>query len=462
MKFCDKLAKKRKENNLSQELLADKLKMSRQAISKWESGSSYPDMETIIKLCKILNCPISDLLDDDALGDMAPAKNRKFNIYDWIKDLLKFITKTYNMFCSMTFKEKIKCIIEMIIIVLLIVLSWTLIGSILRTTFINLLQFLPDKLYGYFINLLYFIYEIIGVALGFIIVIHLFKTRYLDYFVIIEDNDVDVRTKEEPIEENKIIKENKKGIINEKPKEKIIIRDPKHSSYSFINGFIKIIMFFIKLFLIFIGCFLIISFIFISFALFSSIFYLKNGLFFLGTFAFSLGCLGLNFMILESIYDIIFNRKYHFLRQFITFIASLLLIGFGIALSVNSYLKFDTTTNIDPYLKTTTEYVNMSNNLILMPNENFDIVVDNSVDNIKVEITELKSQKTYLFNYEDKNYKVVGYNYSYNTIDSINLFIELFKDKRTFNYNYETKIKVYISKKNLDIINNNINRYNTY
>ena len=50
MKFCDKLPKLRKENNLSQELLADKLGVSRQAVSKWESGSSYPDMEKMIDM----------------------------------------------------------------------------------------------------------------------------------------------------------------------------------------------------------------------------------------------------------------------------------------------------------------------------------------------------------------------------------------------------------------------------
>ena len=64
MKFCDKLPKLRKNNNLSQELLADKLGVSRQAVSKWESGSSYPDMEKMIEMCKILNCTLEDLLDD--------------------------------------------------------------------------------------------------------------------------------------------------------------------------------------------------------------------------------------------------------------------------------------------------------------------------------------------------------------------------------------------------------------
>ena len=49
MRFCEKLAVKRKQNNLSQEQFADTLGVSRQAVSKWESGTSYPDMDKIIK-----------------------------------------------------------------------------------------------------------------------------------------------------------------------------------------------------------------------------------------------------------------------------------------------------------------------------------------------------------------------------------------------------------------------------
>ena len=48
--FSENLRKIRKENNLSQEQLADELGVSRQAISKWESGAAYPEMEKIIAL----------------------------------------------------------------------------------------------------------------------------------------------------------------------------------------------------------------------------------------------------------------------------------------------------------------------------------------------------------------------------------------------------------------------------
>ncbi|MCL2427141.1 MAG: helix-turn-helix domain-containing protein [Oscillospiraceae bacterium] len=50
MKFDAKLQKLRREKGMSQEALAEMLDVSRQAISKWESGQSYPEMEKLIIL----------------------------------------------------------------------------------------------------------------------------------------------------------------------------------------------------------------------------------------------------------------------------------------------------------------------------------------------------------------------------------------------------------------------------
>lgn len=70
MQFYEKLSKLRKANNLSQEQLAEKLNVTRQAVSKWESGESYPDMAKIIQLCKILNCSLNELMDDGVMGEI--------------------------------------------------------------------------------------------------------------------------------------------------------------------------------------------------------------------------------------------------------------------------------------------------------------------------------------------------------------------------------------------------------
>ena len=65
MKFCDKLQKIRKEHNITQEGLADKLDVSRQAVSKWESGTAYPDTEKLIQISKMFNVSLDDLINDN-------------------------------------------------------------------------------------------------------------------------------------------------------------------------------------------------------------------------------------------------------------------------------------------------------------------------------------------------------------------------------------------------------------
>ena len=65
MKFRNNLKKLRKTKKLSQEDLAEKVGVSRQSVSKWETGDAYPEMNNIFMLCKIFNCKINDLLSNN-------------------------------------------------------------------------------------------------------------------------------------------------------------------------------------------------------------------------------------------------------------------------------------------------------------------------------------------------------------------------------------------------------------
>ena len=94
-KFADNLKKIRKEHNLSQEDLAESLGVSRQAISKWESGVAYPEMDKIISLCDKFNLNIDDLLHRD-VKEVKGEEESKKKIIDDIHDFLKFITDTIN------------------------------------------------------------------------------------------------------------------------------------------------------------------------------------------------------------------------------------------------------------------------------------------------------------------------------------------------------------------------------
>ena len=79
MKFGDNLKKIRIYKKLSQEDLAEKVKVSRQSISKWETGDAYPSMNNLLELCKIFHCKINDLVNDsiidiDSLSDDVKTK----------------------------------------------------------------------------------------------------------------------------------------------------------------------------------------------------------------------------------------------------------------------------------------------------------------------------------------------------------------------------------------------------
>ncbi|MBR3269743.1 helix-turn-helix domain-containing protein [Candidatus Saccharibacteria bacterium] len=65
MLFNDKLKQLRGEYNLTQEELAEKLDVSRQAITKWESGEGVPDVENLKQLAILFNTTLDDLIMED-------------------------------------------------------------------------------------------------------------------------------------------------------------------------------------------------------------------------------------------------------------------------------------------------------------------------------------------------------------------------------------------------------------
>lgn len=64
MTFGDKLSKLRRENNYTQEQLADMLSVSRQAVSKWESDTAYPETDKLIRISELFDCSLDYLLKD--------------------------------------------------------------------------------------------------------------------------------------------------------------------------------------------------------------------------------------------------------------------------------------------------------------------------------------------------------------------------------------------------------------
>ena len=65
IKTANRLAELRKSRGLSQEELADKLGVTRQAVSKWERAESAPDTDNLIELAKIYGVTLDELLNGE-------------------------------------------------------------------------------------------------------------------------------------------------------------------------------------------------------------------------------------------------------------------------------------------------------------------------------------------------------------------------------------------------------------
>ena len=86
MAFSQNLIFLRGRSHLTQEQLAEQLNVSRQSVSKWESGLSFPEMDTILKLCDLFAVSLDTLLRGDAeqevLADTA-GYDRFMNRFSW-------------------------------------------------------------------------------------------------------------------------------------------------------------------------------------------------------------------------------------------------------------------------------------------------------------------------------------------------------------------------------------------
>lgn len=75
MEFNEKLQQLRKEKSMTQEQLAEELFVSRTAISKWESGKGYPNIDSLKSISKLFSISIDNLLSGEVLISLAESEN---------------------------------------------------------------------------------------------------------------------------------------------------------------------------------------------------------------------------------------------------------------------------------------------------------------------------------------------------------------------------------------------------
>jgi transcriptional regulator with XRE-family HTH domain len=76
----EKINKIRKMAGMTQEELAGKMNVSRQTISKWETGASSPDLESAVRLCKLFQISLDDFVKETDMG-----KEEKIGLQDMLR-----------------------------------------------------------------------------------------------------------------------------------------------------------------------------------------------------------------------------------------------------------------------------------------------------------------------------------------------------------------------------------------
>lgn len=451
-RFSENLRKIRKENNLSQEQFADKLGVSRQAISKWESATAYPEMDKIISLCDKFNLNIDDLLHKD-IREVKGEEESKKKINNWIEDFLSFITDTINLFSNMSFKSKIKCLFEQLVIIIILFIISLIMFGVINLLLQEIIRILPNGIEMYANNILESILIIFFLVSSTLILTRIFKVRYLDYYNKIKKG---IRNQDNSKED--IIENNNKKIIFKNNENKFIIRDPKDSEYNFINSLFKLIILIIKFFVS--CCILFVSFIlvclFITFIL--SFLIYKTGIFFIGILIMILSSSLITIIILLLLLNFVFDRKNDKKKMIWSFIVSLIFLGIGTGIMLSGILNFEILEYNEDTKIETIEY-KMEDNLIIFPNmySGDTEYIEEDIDNVKIEYT--INNACDVTSYKQDN-RIRSWGSCSNMIKISREFIYNINNKKIISTNNEIKkITVYASKENIKKLKDNLDNY---
>ena len=101
--------------------MAEKLGVSRQSVSKWETGTAYPEMNRIIELCKIFKCQLNDLINDNVLDFESLDEEIKMNVVKFKKEeqkRMKGLSKAIQVIAKI---GKVSCVTMIPIIILVMI-----------------------------------------------------------------------------------------------------------------------------------------------------------------------------------------------------------------------------------------------------------------------------------------------------------------------------------------------------
>ena len=387
MKFGEKLMQLRKKQGLSQEELAEKLGVSRQSVSKWESNNTYPETDKIVQICNIFDCSMDDLINDNVTDINQTSRSNKMNLNEAKDSFMEFITKTTNMFTNMSFAEGFKCLFKMLCIGFILYIVGLIICGTTSHIFGNIFQVFGYKASQIVEAIVKTVLYIIWFIVGIIILIQIFNTKYLDNY----KDEAKNTNKEEKNEssENIVMKEN-----NNTKEESSSLSILKVLSTILIWS-IKFVIFWI-LFMFTLGAIVQIILLVLSASL------IPIHSLFIGIFLGLLGLITISISFITIGIYFIGNKKVNILLFIIIFISSLVLCGVGTATTILSVKNINLIEDNSYYIKPVKQTLNLDyeDNLIIIRNneENttkYDYVIDEAIEENKI-IIETETDTRYL------------------------------------------------------------------
>lgn len=451
MKFSEKLQYLRKENKFSQEQLADMLDVSRQAVSKWESGQTYPEMDKLLSMCKIFKCSLDDLTNDE-IKEIKYSSGQKNYIKNILDDLVELINKSVEMFKKMKSQDIAKFFVVIALMFILFAvfkIPVNYINELGRTLFFSFGQTVGNVIS----SIWNFILEISYFVLCVVVLIYFYKEHYLDKYdsLVADDKPIDDAEEEKP----------------EEKKEKIQTVKREHS-YVIFDVLSSIALYFIKFIVICMSIPFVFILISLCMALVICILLIIKGVVFIGLIIGIIASIILCGLFMELIFSFIADKKIDVKKVFIIFVISISALGVAAGVTVFDIadIKFIDSAPSKEKIYTVSQDYEFKKNMYF--NENYyysdiEYIEDNTlINSVKIEVKYYKKYINLFINNEDgqialiKNYDKIVYN------DMVNLIVEDLSKEQMHNYAklYSSKVKIYTSLNNINIMKANREEYN--
>lgn len=454
MKFGENLQKLRKERGISQEQLAEQLGVTRQSVSKWESGASYPEMDKIVAICNIFHCDMDVLINKD-ITEERDKKDASKVVKVGFKNIADYIKKTIYLFEHQSFKDIIKMIAQVMIIIC-VILCFSIPFMLFKEMVVSLF-YTGDNWFSIFFSRFWnFIFNASYGILAIATFLYIFKVKFLDgEEIVIEEVNESLDTIDDDNSQD-TVKDNKK---------KKVIKVKRTEGFSLLDLLSKAITLCLKVFLLFLLIPAIIGVIMLIIAFVLLVILFFRGVFLVGPLFIALGITVFCLIVIELILDFIFNLRFSRRRVIITVISSVVVSAVGLGLSIWYFLNLNVVNDVPNNFKQETqeEVYMMNDELLIQYGWNYiKFVEDESMTNqIRVRIDYYPDYTAAELEKEDNEIFI-----NYDTINSIRInevtdsIINNLKKNKLYTYDKLGTVSMTItsSKNNIEKLKENYNK----